>query len=128
MAAHAEDELQDGLIEIKTDRGRIDAESSKRAAVAAAIFAISWPGVFVMPLLTIGALASQRDPVWMLLGMLFAISVVPAITLATGYSIGWFAHYWFYETKMPPKRMATVIGLILDAVVFGWALVMVFSQ
>lgn len=45
--------------------------------------------------------------------------VIPA-ALASG----WLAHWWFRDSGISTRRMATVLALLADAVLFGWVLVL----
>lgn len=128
MASHTDEELQDRSVEIDLDPDRFKSESSRREAVSAAMLVIGLPSGVAMLLVALGGMAAHVDPVSLLIGILIGFVFGAGTVSVTARGIGWFAHYWFYETKMPPRRMATVLALIFNVVIFGWALVFVFSQ
>lgn len=53
----------------------------------------------------------------------FGIPFVMVVTAAAAAS-GLFAHWWFHGTGFSVRRMAIVLALLSDAVLFGWVLVL----
>ncbi|MDB5347393.1 MAG: hypothetical protein JWP89_5770 [Schlesneria sp.] len=98
-------------------------EASKRTSVLAAMLTIGWPSGVALLLAAFGGIVSHADPAWLLIGIASGLAFGGGFMMFTAYGIGLFAHYWFYGTTISPKRMATVIALIFDGVVFGWLLV-----
>ena len=53
----------------------------------------------------------------------FGIPFVMVVTAAAAAS-GLFAHWWFHGTGFSVRRMAIVLALLSDTVIFGWVLVL----
>ncbi len=53
----------------------------------------------------------------------FGIPFVMAVAAAAAAS-GLFAHWWFHGSGISVRRMAIVLALLADAVLFGWVLVL----
>lgn len=72
-----------------------------------AVFNSGWEGVFMLVLSTL------------CLVLPFVI-----VTAAAGVTSGLFAHWWFHGTGFSVRRIAIVLALLADAVLFGWVLVL----
>ena len=72
-----------------------------------AVFNSGWEGVFMLVLST-----------------LCLILPFVIVTAAVGVASGLFAHWWFHGTGFSVRRMAIVLALLADAVLFGWVLVL----
>lgn len=46
------------------------------------------------------------------------------IVMAMASASGLFAHWWFHGSGFPVRRMAFLLALLGDAVLFGWVLVL----
>lgn len=98
-------------------------EASKRTSVFAAMLTIGWPSGIALLLAAFGGIASHADPAWLLIAILGGFAFGGGFMMFMAYGIGLFAHHWFYDTTISPKRMATATALVFDGVVFGWLLV-----
>jgi hypothetical protein len=92
---------------------------SPNGAVSAAMLTIGLPGAYLIGLLVLAGITFRISPVSMLLLVLLLLPIIAGITFVAGYGIGWFANYWFRQTKTSPEQMATVIALIFDCTFYS---------
>ena len=71
------------------------------------VFNSGWEGVFML-----------------VLSSLCLILPFVIVIAAAGVASGLFAHWWFHSTGFSVRRMAIVLALLSDAVLFGWVLVL----
>jgi hypothetical protein len=104
---------------------------SQEEAVAIALKFTAWPALATFLItfficLFCGSLRVLESGLF-LSGMVFG-SMTLLISFPAGTLIGWIAHRTFRSSTIPVARMAIVLAITFDFVIFGWALALGFDN
>jgi hypothetical protein len=127
MDPEGDRQLRESTVDGRVIRNQFHATEARSEAIVAAMITVGLPGGLVVLLAAVAGIALNYPPDNIVVAMIYALTVVGMTTAVAGYMIGWFAHYWFRETKTSTKKLATIIALIFDISALGWLVVLIWS-
>ena len=107
----------------------VESKEAFHEAITVAMCYIGWPIwiAFLGCLVVIQMSAGAVNLVGTALILFFGSLGIAYLAAVVAVPVGWFAHRWFWQSRIPVNRMAAVMALIMDGVIIGWIMAIVLN-